>query len=75
MNLHQTYEVLLQEVRTCAIQVTAADADEAEQLATDLYLHAGFDTERCFRHIERGGYDVLDVSLVHPQESTDHAAK
>ena len=41
MNQHQTCEVQLQEVRTCAIQVTAADADEAEQLATDLYLHAG----------------------------------
>ena len=75
MNQNQTYEVQLQEVRTCAIQVTAADADEAEQLATDLYLHAGFDTGVASDTSKRGGYDILDVSLVNPQESTDHAAR
>ena len=75
MSQHQTYEVLLQEVRTCAIQVTASDADEAEQLATDLYLHSRIDTDTCYRTVDKGGYDILDVSLVGPKESTDDGSK
>ena len=76
MTREKPYEVTLLETRILKIRVDAVDPDQAEENASDIYLHQGFQSGCMVEDLENGGgFEVIDVRPIKPNESKTDAVR